>query len=262
MCLKMVNPVVFSRSFAVLIKIKMLFACSLIGFNRWSSLTFDTVKNRTHNGNLLINLSGSKHPKDTTTPTSNCPSTLSGGQVWTGRWLCWANRCTGTLFDRVTTSSLFTIPSLSFLQTENKRETSCTNSCALKKTLLSKTVIFNWLNVRKCLQKTCIMEFPEDTPAGREKFQWFHSKVIRTKEQQPPGRSRGGAHASPPQGLQTALLEEPQRRYCCLALRQHHDTPPFKVIFVIAVSVHNCNLSFKKNKKNLSKLFSESSRMW
>lgn len=100
-------------------------------------------------------------------------------------------------------------------------------------------------------RKHTLMPFPGAIPAGREKLQRFHSKLIRTEEQEPPGRSRGGAQpplqpentASPPQGLHTTVLEEveeTQRRHSCLALRQHRDTLLFQLIFVIAVNVHNC----------------------
>lgn len=80
-----------------------------------------------HYGNLLISLSWSKQPKDTTTPTSNCPSTLSGGHLWTGRWFCWANLFTGTSPDKVTTSRVSTIPSLELLQIERGDQLSCTH---------------------------------------------------------------------------------------------------------------------------------------
>lgn len=98
--------------------------------------------------------------------------------------------------------------------------------------------------------KYAFATFPGPIPAGREKFQRFHSKLIRTEEQQPPGRSRGGAQpplrphstASPSQGLDTTVLEEveePQRRDSCPPLRQHSDTLLYQLIFFIAVNVHD-----------------------
>lgn len=75
--------------------------------------------NEAHCGNLLISLSGSKQPKDTTTPTSNRPSTLSGGQLCSGSWFCCANLFTGTSANSVTTSRDSTTPSLLLLQTQH-----------------------------------------------------------------------------------------------------------------------------------------------
>lgn len=130
--------VVFSDKLAVIIELgeersvpttgnTILFASLFLCSPDGPAFNMSLPGSNTHYGNLLINLSGSKHPKDTTTPTSKCPSTLLGGQLWTGRWLCCANFCTGTSGDRVTTSSVFTIPSLAFLQTENKQWLSCLN---------------------------------------------------------------------------------------------------------------------------------------
>lgn len=73
-----------------------------------------------HYGNLLISLSGSRQPKDTTTPTSNRPFTSSGGQLCSGRWFSWANLFTGTSPAKVTTSRVSTIPSLVPLQHKRK----------------------------------------------------------------------------------------------------------------------------------------------
>lgn len=73
-----------------------------------------------HYGNLLISLSGSRQPKDTTTPTSNRPFTSSGGQLCSGRWFSWANLFTGTSPAKVTTSRVSTIPSLVLLQHKRK----------------------------------------------------------------------------------------------------------------------------------------------
>lgn len=56
-------------------------------------------------GNVLIRLSWSRQPNETTTPTSNCPLDSTLGHSWTRSSCCSANFRTGTLLDKVTTSS-------------------------------------------------------------------------------------------------------------------------------------------------------------
>lgn len=92
---------------------------ALLSQTRWTDRVLSyhaQTETAAHYGNFLMSLSWSKQPKDTTTPTSNRPSTFCGGQLWTGRWFCWANLFTGTSLDKVTTSRDSTIPSLEFLQ--------------------------------------------------------------------------------------------------------------------------------------------------
>lgn len=84
------------------------------------------------------------------------------------------------------------------------------------------------------------------SPARCKKFQRFHSELIRAEEQEPPRGSRRGAQpplhpssaSSPSQGLDAAVLEEvkdPQRRHCCLAIRQHLNTDQTQIYMCTAV---------------------------
>lgn len=109
----------------------------LLSDNIKSSVTGPEGVTRAHYGNMLISLSWSKQPKDTTTPTSNCPPRLSGGHLWTGRWFCTANLFTGTSPGNVTTSRDSTIPSPELLQSEHGSSLSCTHFTYLSKNKIS-----------------------------------------------------------------------------------------------------------------------------
>lgn len=64
-----------------------------------------------YSGKVLMRLSCSRQPNETTTPTSYCPLDSTLGHSWTRSSCCSANLRTGTLLDKVTTSSESTTPS-------------------------------------------------------------------------------------------------------------------------------------------------------